>query len=274
MAFTLGSALTGAGALGSLLGGRSSQKASKEMLRRQAQGISLMNEQFRNAQPTYQSALQQYAQRSGLGQGYSPDAQGAEFGLGGRYGTREDQLRFAGAQDDIDRLARVRGNQLQNTMQRRGIATGSQAAALASNERAALADLARFRRGLAINAGQEQERRLGQLLGALNPALSMGQTGAALAGQQGQYYGNQAAQQFGNIGAIAQNWMQQQALRDYMQQYGVNPGQGTYGIYGETFGPTWAQYDQRAPTIGAPQMPLPTLTEEQLQQLRMLGFVG
>lgn len=60
--------------------------------------------------------------------------------------------------------------------------------------------------------------------------MGFGQGGAASAGygQQAGVYGNQANQAYNAIGGIAQNWQQQNALQNYMNQYGVNPA-GGYG---------------------------------------------
>lgn len=209
----------GGGVLNAITG-RSQAKASKEMMRRSAQGIQAQNEMFRYAQPMYQNALQQLAAHAAPGNG-----QGA--GLNGAWGNAEDRLRMTAAEDNISRLARQRSAQLQHTLGQRHIATGSQGAALAQNERSAMRDLAGFNRQLAINAPQEWERRQGLLLNAMNPALSMGQNAISNANQMGQYYGNQAAQSFGGIGQLAQGYFQNQALQNYLNSRGGQPGGAT-----------------------------------------------
>lgn len=264
MPFGIGEGIGLAGMAANFATGRSAQRASKENLRRQEQYQQAANETYRAAQPGYLAGLQQMAGRAGIadqsgvvshGQGhFSLGQQGGDdrrqFGLGGNYGSREDQLRFQAAQEDINRLARLRGNQLQSTMHNRGIADSSQAAALAGNERAAMADLTGFRRNLAINAGQEQERRLQQYMAALGPAFGQGAQAAQIAGQQGQYYGQQANQAYAGVGQIVQDWQQRNALQDYMQRYGVNTGGG--GLQpGDTYAPSQTPY-AFGPTLNAP----------------------
>lgn len=149
--------------------------------------------------------------------------------MGSQWGTAEDQLRFAAANDQISRLAQQRQAQLQHTLASRGIASGSVAAALAQNQRGAQQDLGNFQRQLAMNAPQEAERRRAALAGLLNPAFGQGAAASAGYGQQGQIYGQEANQAFGAVGQGVQDWQQQNALQHYMNLYGVNPGGGGYG---------------------------------------------
>jgi len=225
MAGFLGVAAPIIGAGASYLQGRGQAKASKEMLRRQAQGADLMNQQYRAAMPQYQSSLQALARQAGLDPSYSDQRRATDPSRA--WGTPEDQTRFQMAEDQISQLARNRANQLGHAMHQRGIATGSQASALAANERDALNQLAGFRRQLAVNAPHEQQQRIAALLGALNPALSMGGQAANIYGQQGLYQGQQAAQSFGGIGQLAQGYLQNQALQHYLGQQGGGGGGAT-----------------------------------------------
>lgn len=241
MALTLGTAIGGLGAVGSFFGGRSAAKAQKEHLRRQSQFADMSNATYRQAQPVYMQMLQQLAGRAGLGGTggggltqvgdnrwrVNPSATPRQnFGMGGNYGTYEDQLRLLGAEEDINRLADTRANQIGFRMQQSGINDAARAAALQRSDQDAMNNYSQFRRGLAINAGQEQERRLAMLAGALNPALSQGALGANIEGQQAGIFGNQAAQANAALGGIFQNFGQQRALGNYSNQYGVVPGGG------------------------------------------------
>lgn len=243
----------GAGAVGNYFTGRSAMKASKEQMRRQGQYQQMANRTYAQAQPYYQAALQQYANMAGVQPGQAGTqgiAQEREFGLGGGFGDRSQQLAFRAAEEDMDRLARQRGGALQGQMARRGIASGTQAAAMGQNERFAMQDLARFRRGLAMQQGQEQERRLGLLMNAMQPAFGQGAQAANIAGQQGQYYGQQANQAFGAIGQGVSDWQQRRALQDYMAQYGVNAGGGNPYPYSQYDAPV--TYGATSPVAGPP----------------------
>ncbi len=248
-----------AGAVGSFLSGRSQAKASKELLRRQAQMADMQNQQFRQAQPMYQSALHQLAGHAGVDPSHVDMRQPGQM-------SEQDRLRFATAEDEISRLARARGQQLSYGLQRRGVASGSVGAALANNERNAMRDLAGFRRQLAIQQPLEEERRMGVFLGALNPALSGGQNAANIYGQQGIYAGQQAQNSFNTLGGILANYGHQGALGQYMGQYGVNPGGGGY---------PYSQYDTPNAGIGAPQGPaLPgTYDYELMRALADAGYL-
>lgn len=115
----------------------------------------------------------------------------------GVYGSNPaDVFRMQQAEEDIDRLARQRAQQLQYRLGQQGIGgSGTMAAALARNESDALSQLANFRRQLAIGAGQEQERRMSALMQFLNPALGAGPALAQQYGQMAGQFGQQGAQQ-------------------------------------------------------------------------------
>lgn len=215
----------GAGAAANYFTGKSANKASKEMMRAQKGILKQQAQTYKAAQPTYMAALQQYAQAAGLDPNHhtmQPMPGQAGYQMGNQWGQPEDQMRFAAAQDQINHMAQQRQNQLQHTLAARGVASSSVGAALAHNQRAALQDLAGFRRQLAIDAPHEAERRRAALLGALGPAFGQGAQASAGYGQQGAQYGAQAQNAYANIGGILQNYQYGRALGQYGQQ---PPGQ-------------------------------------------------
>jgi hypothetical protein len=234
MALGLGAGLAAAGGLGSLFGGLSQQKASKELLRRQGQFANQQLQTYGQVNPLYLQAIQQYAGQLGIGgsPGVSqvganhfqlgPSQDRGQFGLGGGYGSYQDQLRLRAAEEDINRNTMQNANQLRHTLGQRGIAPEIAGAALARNQAAGDQQFGQFRRGLALNAGQERERRLQQLMSMLAPGLGAGGQGAGILGQQGQMAGQQAAQSFAGLGNILGNYAYQQQV----------PGGGGYGSVG------------------------------------------
>lgn len=219
MALGLGGILSGVGGFASLLGGRSASNASKEQSRRQAQLLEMQGQNFRAAQPYYQQALQQASQYAGLGLG-APDAQGRQhFGLGGNWGNQEDQLRLQQAEEDINRRQQMQSNQLRFQAGRSGLNEGALGANLARNAAQGQQQYGQFRRGLAINAGQEQERRLQALQQLIGQGFGQGSQAAAGYGQQAGMYGQQAQQSFGDLGNILQQFQ-------YQRNLGQQPGFG------------------------------------------------
>lgn len=210
--------------------GAPAAKANKEYLRRQAQMIQRQAQTYAQVEPTYLQAVQGLAQRAGIG-GYG--GQGA--GLGGAYGTAEDRLAMQAAEEQNRRQQMASQNRLQATLAQRGIATGSQAAALAQNARQYQGQLNNFNRDLAIRAGQEQSNRYQQLLAALNPGLGMGAQATAGYSNLANNYGQQAANAYGNIqNALAQyaygRQLAPQAPPDpyaEMRSYGFSPDYDT-----------------------------------------------
>jgi hypothetical protein len=221
MPLTLGTGLAAAGMSGNLIGGLSAAKAQKEYSRRMAQGVQMQNELFRQAQPYYQQLLQAAAQRAGIGgQGYGPggvtgEVDRRQFGLGGQYGSVEDQLRLGQAQEDIERYYQQQANQARHKMGATGLMASGLGARLASDQ---ARDYAGFRRGLALNAGQEQERRLGELRNLMGMGFNQGSQAIGGYGQLGAQYGQQANQAFAGLGAGLQNWQHMNALRRYGPQ--------------------------------------------------------
>ncbi len=255
----LGEIIAGVGGLGSLIGGMSANKSSKELQRRQR---DIANEQlglFRTAKPYYGDILSRYAGFAGLGG--SPGLQQVGEGhyrMGDNYGTPEDQLRLQQGEEDINRFARQNANRLRFQLGQRGIASGTQAAALAANQRAAAQDYGNFRRQLAIQAQGEQERRLANLTGLLGLGFGQGGVAQSVLGQQAGQYGQQAAGQFGNLGNILQQYMYQRQLGQ-LGQAGAGGGEaypysaGTYSpaIPGLPGGgqenlPWWTRTDPRS----------------------------
>lgn len=276
MAFPILGALGAVGAIGSLFGGRSAQKAQKEQLRRQGDIAGQQANLFRQATPYYNALLQNYAQQLGLnvappqtitqntgamrsagGLKVAPvqrqvanpayaqyqqqqAAQPAQGGLlGSNWGTQADQLRLQQAEEDINRASQQRANQLRFQLGSRGIADSTIAAALAQNEARAGDEFARFRRGLAVAAPQEQTQRLGQMLGFLGPALGAGSSAAGIYGGQGALFGQQAAGNYGTIGQLAQQYAYQDALRRRMRQPTTYGTDDYSDVYMDPYAPYW-----------------------------------
>lgn len=232
MAFPILGAVAGAGALANFLGGRSASRKQNDLMGAQRRLINQQAQSYAATQPYYLQTLQQLAANAGLNQspgvmqrgtnhfalGASAGDDRGEFGLGGGYGSRGTQLRLRAAEDDIGRLAALRGGNLGAQLARRGVAQGTQAAALAGNQRAAQQDYSRFRRGLAIEEDANQQQRMAQLLAALGQGFGQGSAAVGGYGQQAGIYGQQANQAFGGLGQIVQDYSQQQALQDYLKK--------------------------------------------------------
>lgn len=209
----LGQILGGVGAVGSLLGGLSANKASKENMRRQTQLLNMQNQNFRAAQPYFGQALQQAANYAGLGADGVQQTADNRFRLGGGWGNEQDQLRLQQAEEDIARRQMMNANRLRFQLGRAGIAEGSQASALARNAQLGQQEFGQFRRGLAIDQGREQERRMQALQNLIAQGFGQGSQAAAGYGQQAANYGQQAGGMFGNVGSILQQMEYQKMLR-------------------------------------------------------------
>jgi hypothetical protein len=226
MAFGIAEGIGAAGAIGSFLGGRSAAKSQKEMARRQAQTIQMQNQNFRQAQPYFQQALQQAANYAGLGgDGLRQTGEsqfqmlgGQRAGLGGNWGNREDQLRLQQGEEDINRRQQMTLNRLRFMLGQRGVAEGSQAAALGRAAAQGPQEFGQFRRGLAINAGQEQERRMQALQQLIAQGFGQGSAASAGYGQQAGMYGQQAAGANQDLGNILQQYMYQRNLGQLGEQ--------------------------------------------------------
>lgn len=217
--------------------GNSAAQAQKEALRRQGQIAKRQLQTYASAQNFYDPLLQQYAANAGLGGGLEQVGEGhfamnpsrAGFGLGGQYGSYEDQLRLKQAQSDIAHHQMAGANQLRHQLGGMGIADASIGAALARNQQAGDQQFGQFRRGLAINAGQEQERRLALLQNALGLGFGQGGQASAGYGQQAAAYGNQANQAFNGVNQALQAYGYQRALGG-QQQGGGGAGLGDLGL--------------------------------------------
>jgi hypothetical protein len=75
-----------------------------------------------------------------------------------------------------------------------------------------------FRRGLAINAGQEQERRLAALQNLISQGFGQGSQAAAGYGQQAGMYGQQANQNYSDLGSLFQNYQYKNQLADLVKK--------------------------------------------------------
>jgi hypothetical protein len=226
MALGLGGILSGIGGISSLLGGRSASNAQKEQSRRQSQLLDMQNQNFRQAQPFYGQALQQAANYAGL----NGDLRGGDgqFSLGGNWGNREDQLRLQQAEEDIRRRQQAAGNQFRFQAQRSGLNEGAMGAGLARLAGQGQQDYGQFRRGLAIQAGQEQERRMQALQQLIAQGFGQGSQAVAGYGQQAGMYGQQAQSAFGGLGNIIQQMEYMKMLRN-LPSGGVDLRSGNYG---------------------------------------------
>lgn len=209
-------------------------------------------------QPQYNAAMERYGQDIGMvpggPQGYvnqtgvsphqanrlgidpntqfqNPMAPGAENGyLLGPYAQQSYRLLRQGAEQQLQRGMQGADQNLMFQLGQQGIATGSQAAALGREHSDMLRGYSDYLRNLAINAGDKQQQQQQQYLGMLQGAMAPGAEGAGILGQQGGMYGQQAQNAFGAMGGIAQNYVQNQAMQNAMQQmYGGGGGQGGYG---------------------------------------------
>lgn len=211
-----GIGLVGAGA--NLLGGMGSAKASKELLRRQAQYADMQNQLFRSVQPQYQALLAEYAKAAGIGPG-APALN--QYGL-----SPQEEMQLRMADEDISRRQMGQGNQLRFQLGQRGIANSSIGAALARNSLAGQLEYGRLRRGLTINAPNVHLQRLASYMQALQPAFASGGQAANIYGQQGQYMGNQSAQSFAGL----ENTIQQYKYGQQLKRLGAGGYGGGGGI--------------------------------------------
>jgi hypothetical protein len=122
----------------------------------------------------------------------------------------------------------LNANRLRFQLGRAGIAEGSQASALARNAQQGQQEFGQFRRGLAINAGQEQERRMQALQQLIAQGFGQGSQAVAGYGQQAGMYGQQAQSAFGGLGNIIQQMEYMKMLRN-LPSGGVDLRSGNYG---------------------------------------------
>jgi hypothetical protein len=230
--------LAAAGALGNFFAGRSAAKASKEQMRRQNQILQRQGQLFASSQQYYPGLLQAGAQYAGLGgMPGAPNSQQQTNAYGKEWGDNSDQLRLRAAEEDIRKRQMLQAQQLRHQLGGAGVADASIGAALGRNQQQGQQQYGEFRRGLAINAGAEMDRRRQGFLGQLGTGFGMGGQAAAGFGQQGAQYGQQADQAYGGLGNILSQYMYQRTL-------GQQPG----------LGGTADTYDGPAtsPTLGTP----------------------
>lgn len=229
-------------ALGGIVGGGLSLLGASQASRQQRAALgpqrSLARQQaalFREAQPYYGQVLQYLAGNAGLpvpgaaagggspaaggGPGLPPGAGSIPESALGVYGTNPaDRYRFAQAEDELGNLRRLQASRLAYQLGQQGAGSNTIAAALARNEQGATDQLSQFRRQLAINAGAEQERRVGGLLSALSPGFGAGPAAAGIYGQQAAQAGSQLGQAGAGIGQALQNYMLYRVLSRQRQQ--------------------------------------------------------
>lgn len=221
--FGVNEAVALGGGLVNAITGRSAAKASKEMMRRQAQTIQLQNKNFLAAQPYFQQLMQAYAGRAGIGLAPGLTQTGANTfrattpgRLGSNYGSPEDQLRMSAAEEDVNRYFQQQANQLRHRL---GQGAGAEAALARLGSQQAQ-QLAGFRRQLAIEAPREEERRMANLMQLIGMGFGQGTQAAAGFGQQGAQYGQQAAAANQGLGNIVQQYMYQNTLANQLGQGG------------------------------------------------------
>lgn len=201
---------------------------------------------FNQASPHYGSILQYLQGSAGLGSAAGEPSPAANGGLPpgqgslppgalGIYGTNPaDQYRLRQAEEELSRARMQREQALRFRLGRQGAGEATTASALGTVERDYQSELGQFQRGLAINAGQEQERRVQALLAALG--VGFGQGGAA-----GQAYGQLGATAAGQLGQSG--GMLGQALSDLMlarlmrRQQGTPPIVASPEYQGQRFSP-------------------------------------
>jgi hypothetical protein len=256
------------GAIGSIVGGGLSLLGANQARRAQQSALGpqkqLAQQQlglFKQASPYYGQILQYLAGNAGLpgvqtqgapaapqpGAGFAAGA-GAQSLAGapaaipqgalGIYGTNPaDQYRFQQAQEQIDAQRRQQGQRLQYQLGQQGAGTNAIASVLGRNQNAAMDQLAKFRQGLAINAGQEQTNRVQQLLGALGAGFGQGSQAGGLLGQQAALAGNQLSQAGAGIGSALDNMTLMRILMNQRRQQQVDPIELLKAQYGDTWFP-------------------------------------
>jgi hypothetical protein len=249
------------GAASSLFGALGAGKAQKRQAAAAEAGSKLQRKAFHQANPYYQQALAALGQGAGLNvTPYTTPVKGAKPGAPGFGGTPgmasiqpvggqppmgqppagaastpgqgniyetspEDVYRLQQAEEDIGRQNSLASNALMRRLGQQGIGGSTLGSALTQQGQSAMDRFAQFRRQLAMNATQERQNRLMQLINAAQPGLSMGQQGISNAMGMANMYGQQGQQAAGGIGNAIQSYMDMQMMRQMMQQ----PGGGYEG---------------------------------------------
>jgi hypothetical protein len=255
------------GAIGPILGGGLSLLGANQARRAQQSALkpqqALAREQlglYRQASPYYGQILQYLAGNAGLPGVQTQGAPAApQSGFGGAagagaqtlsgapaaipqgalgiYGSNPaDAYRFQQAQEQIDAQRRQQAQRLQYQLGQQGAGANAIASVLGRNQNAAMDQLAKFRQGLAINAGQEQTNRVQQLLGALGAGFGQGSQAGGLLGQQAALAGNQLSQAGAGIGSALDNLTLMRILQN-QQRRQVDPIELLKAQYGETWFP-------------------------------------
>jgi hypothetical protein len=154
------------------------------------------------------------------GSGALPDSYLGVFGQ-----NEQDRLAFGQAEEDLGRQRERREQQLRFRLGQRGAGEATISSAMAQNEGDYQSQLAAFRRQIALAARAEQERRVAQLLGAMNPGLGQGAAASAAFGQNAAMYGGQANAAGAGLGSFLSNWL----LADAMRRQGAGGIAGTAG---------------------------------------------
>lgn len=238
----------------SLFGQNQAAKAQKDAARPAKTIAGMQKNLFAQTQPYYAPILQLLAQRAGVqmpggglpplakgGTGTTPGGPGPAGSLTphlpmgttampenqlGIFGQGEDRLRFAQAEEELERIRRQRNAELLLGLTRQGAGAATTSAALARNEGQYQEGLADFRRNLAINAGDEQARRAQALLSALSPGFGLGQSAAGILGDQAGLAANRANAMGQATGDALSNYLLYQAMR--RQQPAAPPAGGGY----------------------------------------------
>lgn len=213
MAFPLLGALSAAGGLASLFGGNKAAKEQRDLQRQQLQIGRQQLGLFNQTAPVYGQAVGEAA-RSAL---LEPrDAAGL---------TAQDRLRFQLAERDLGQQRQQSANRLAFQAKRLGLNAGGAAALQGQNERAYQGQIGDLRHQLFLNAPQMQQQRLQSLLGMLGPGLGGASFASNILGNQAAQAGQQAQSAYGTLGNLAQNYFQDQGMREYMKQYGAGAPQ-------------------------------------------------
>lgn len=135
---------------------------------------------FKQAAPLYMPTVQELYNRTGIGGG-------------GVFNAPQTRLQLQAGEEDINEARGRSTDTLLADLQRRGIRGPAAAAALSRVAGDADTELARFRRQLALQADQEQERRLMQLLNSLGVGFGQGLNAQQAYTGLANSYGQQAA---------------------------------------------------------------------------------
>lgn len=169
--------------------------------------------------PGFASAAPVSRQANGGGAAAPPS--GLPQGLGGVpdqalgiYGQNPaDLFRLRQAEDDIEQQNQGLQQRLGFLLGRQGAGAATTGAALAGAEQERMNRIEQFRRALAINAGQEQQQRVGALLSALGAGMGQGVPAANSFGNQAALAAGQGQAANSALGSALNAYLVTQALR-------------------------------------------------------------